>query len=421
MFTSLLVLGWVLAAPAPAADNPDLRVEVRKLVRQLDAAQLAQRDAAEEKLLGMGPRVLELLPEPSAAASEEVKQRLGRIRQKLQLSAAKDALQPSTVTLSAQAMPLSKVLAAIQAQTQNPIELRLDSDGDPALNVALDKTPFWQALDGVLDQAKRTVYPFGQSRAIQVVPRDVRQLPRVGRASYSGPFRIEPVRVAASRDLRNPAGQSLLVTVEVAWEPRLKLIGLKQRMADMAAVDDRGDPLPADDKEAEVEAMVRSDSAAQAFDLPLALPPRSVKEIASLKGTLLAMVPGKIETFRFGDLLKAKNVQQRIAGATVTLEQVRKNNDLWELRMRVGFDEAGDALESHRNWILENEAWLEDADGKPILHDSMGIIGRSKNEAGMTYVYSLKDPPANLTFVYKTPGTIVTTRFPYELKDIRLP
>jgi hypothetical protein len=39
----------------------------------------------------------------------------------------------------------------------------------------------------------------------------------------------------------------------------------------------------------------------------------------------------------------------------------------------------------------------------------------------MSYVFRLYKPPADLTFVYKPPGTVVTRDFPYELKAIRLP
>ena len=85
----------------------------------------------------------------------------------------------------------------------------------------------------------------------------------------------------------------------------------------------------------------------------------------------MAMIPGRIETFRFTKLAGAKDVQQRIAGVTVTLEEVRKNNEAWEVRMLVRFDDAGDALASHRTWIFSNEAYLEGPDGKPIAYDTL--------------------------------------------------
>ena len=113
-----------------------------------------------------------------------------------------------------------------------------------------------------------------------------------------------------------------MVTLEAAWEPRLRIISLMQRMADVRAVDERGDPLPVADREAQPEVPISGEATAVKLDLPLQLPPREVRQIASLKGKLLATIPGRIETFRFSKLADAKNVQQRIAGVTVTLEQV---------------------------------------------------------------------------------------------------
>ena len=146
----------------------------------------------------------------------------------------------------------------------------------------------------------------------------------VGRACYSGPFRFEPVSIVARRDLRRPDAGSLVVTLEAAWEPRLQIISLMQRMADVRAVDERGEPLPVADPAAQPEVPISGEATAVKLDLPLQLPPRDVRQIASLKGKLLATIPGRIETFRFSKLADAKNVQQRIAGVTVTLEQVRK-------------------------------------------------------------------------------------------------
>ena len=135
----------------------------------------------------------------------------------------------------------------------------------------------------------------------------------------------------------------------------------------------------------------------------------------------MAMIPGRIETFRFTKLAGAKNVEQRIAGVTVTLEEVRKNNEAWEVRMLARFDDAGDALASHRTWIFSNEAYLEGPDGKPIAYDTFETTRQGKNEVGVAYLFNPDEPLDKLSFVYKTPGVIVTSGFDYELKDIRLP
>jgi hypothetical protein len=424
MLTSTLLAACVLAGQAAAAADDGQKVEVRRLVRQLNATQLAQRDAAEADLLKLGPQILELLPPVTDGTPAEVAERLGRIRQKLQLAAAQAATRPSLITLRGDALPLSKVLAAFQEQSGNKIvdfRKRFGQEvTDTQLKVAFDKTPFWAALDQLLDQAKLSVYSFGEEGAICLVTRDDAQPPQGIAASYGGPFRFQPIRVVAVRELRDPHGQSLRLQLSVAWEPRLKPIGLKQRMADLKAVDENGNPLAVDDAQAELDVPAGKETAVE-LTLPLKLPPREVKRIASLKGKLLAMLPGKIETFSFEGLTKAKNVEKRVAGVTVTLEQVRQNGSIWEVRMKVRFDEAGQALESHRGWILSNEAYLEGPDGKPIAYDNLELTAQGENEIGLAYGFVLDGPPQQHRFIYKTPGVIVTTGFDYEIKGVQLP
>ncbi len=423
MWTTALLLGCTLAAQAAGA-NDDLKLEVLALVRQLNATRLAQREAAEQELLKLGPQVLDLLPEVNDRTPAEVKQRLGRIRQKLQRAAAEAVASPSLITLNGDALPLSKVLAALQEQSGNKIVDFRKQFGqqvtDPKLTIQLDKTPFWQALDVVLSQAGLQVYAFGEQRAISLVGRDDALAAPAEKASYAGPFRFQPLRIIAVRELQPPQSESLRLVLSVGWEPRLKPIGLRQRMADLKVLDEHGKPLAVDDTQAELEVPARGQTSAELI-LLLKLPPREVKQIASLKGRLAAMLPGKIETFRFGDLTTAKKVEKRIAGVTVTLEQVRQNRSLWEVRMWVRFDEAGQALESYRGWILRNEAYLQGPDGKPVPYDSLEITGQTDDAVGIAYGFVLDAAPKKLQFVYKTPGVIVDTGFDYEIKDVRLP
>lgn len=436
MLHCLLLLTSLLAGQVEKPAEEDLRSDVRRLVRQLDAAQLAQRETAEAELLKCGPAVLDLLPQPNDRQSAEVRQRLGRIRQKLQQRAAENATKSSTITLKADAMPLDKVLAELQRQSGNTIVDQRGEQGDggpqlssPDLKINFNKTPFWQALDQVLDQAGVTVYPFGEKgeRPVISVVGFPNKLPpsqqrrRVGNASYNGPFRFEVASVTARRDFRPTSRGSLMVNVEIAWEPRLRIIGLMQPMASVKAVDDRGKPLSVGSPEAQLDVSVNSNAAAVEMNLPFELSSRNARRIASLKGKLEAMIPGRIETFRFDKLAKAKNVEKRIAGVVVTLEQVSKNNDVWEVRITVHFDDAGDALASHRTWIFNNDAHLEGPDGKPIAFDTFETTAQDKNEVGVAYLFNTDQPLDKLTFVYKTPGTIVNSRFEYELKNIDLP
>jgi hypothetical protein len=423
VLTTLLIAGCLALGEAEAAPAGELPAAVRRLVRQLDADTGQQRDQAEADLIRLGPDVLDLLPD-SARQPPEVKHRLGRVRQQLELLLAEQTSKPGLVTLRGDALPLGEVLADLQKQTGNPIQRseQLPPQAVEAkVNVSFDKTPFWEALDQVLDQAGLTVYPYGEGPALEVVARPENHAPRARGAVYRGPFRIVPLRVIARRELRETHGDSLTLTLEVAWEPRVAPIVLKQPMEALAAVDEKGNPLKAGSPEAEFDVTVNPGQTAAELSVPLELPPREATRIASLKGKLTALLPGKVQTFRFKDLAKAKNVEQRRAGVRVTVQEVRKNNEIWQVAVLLQFDKAGEAFSSHYDWFSRNKAHVEGPDGKPVENAGMEVIRRTETEVGIAYNFDLDKPLEQYTFVYQTPGLLITKEFAYEIKDVKLP
>ena len=121
MIGSLLLITATLVGQASPAEADTLKVEVRRLVHQLDSPRLEKREAAEKRLVELGPEVLPLLPEPNEDMSAEVKTRVDSIRHQVQETAAKTSAQASVVTLHSPGMKLSKILADFQKQTGNPI------------------------------------------------------------------------------------------------------------------------------------------------------------------------------------------------------------------------------------------------------------------------------------------------------------
>ncbi|MBN1909125.1 MAG: hypothetical protein JW818_05245 [Pirellulales bacterium] len=419
--TFFMMAFQVQAAKADEA----MKVAVRRLVRQLDASTLAERDEAEEKLIKLGPEAIDLLPEPTGRMSAEVKQRLARVRQKLEQAAADAAVQASHVTLDDPAIPLSKCLAAITKQTGNKIIDLRDRFGqpknDPTLKVKFNKTPFWEAIDEVCRQSGTAVYPFGPERAVCLMTRPGDQKPASEIGSVTGPFRIMPLEFFARRNLIDPKQSSLMLKLGILWEPRLAPVILTQPLAKVKAVDERGQPVATGRGPEELEVTINPDNIAVELTVPLDLPSRDVKEIAKFTGSLRTLLPGRVATFRFDNLLKAKDVKQRKAGAQVMLRQVRKNNEVWEVWIVVKFDKAGDALESHRDWIYQNEAYLEGPDGKKIDNDGYETAQRGENEIGLVYLFAIEESLAKCKFVYKTPGSLVGSSVQYELKGLKLP
>ncbi len=426
MIASVILLAGILLAPSPNPAEPgDLAARVRQLVGELDSPELAQRQTAEEELLKLGPQVLDLLPRDAGPGKAEAAQRLGRIRQKLQRAQADLGVQAAQVTLRGK-MPLENILASLQQQTGNKISatrlegsrhmLQRDFDAD------FQQTPFWPALDRLLAKAGLAVYPYGEQGSIELVATSGSQPSPLGQhVSYAGPFRFEVVGLLAQRSLRPPQTGSLKLEIEAAWEPRLAPISLKQRMADVQAVDDRGHRLALDTPQATLEIPVPRGPIASRLLLPMALPPREVRAIAELRGTLSVLAPGAVETFRFTDLGRAQRVVKRMAGVSVMLEGATKLGRTLEIRILVRFDQAGDALASHRTWIFNNPAYLEARDAKTVAPDSASPTRQTANEVGIALVFRIDRTPDDYVFVYQTPTMIFTAPLEYRFRDIPLP
>jgi hypothetical protein len=419
---------------APQADR-ELAGRIERLVRQLDDDRAAQRDEAEKELLALAGtsmqtsrRLLDVLPEPSEQMPLALRDRLARIRREIEDRAAKAAVAATAITLPAGDKPLADVIKSIESQTGNRLLDKRQQFGgqenEPiTVSIAVDNEPFWTAVDRILDAAKLSVYNFGGEEGLTLMPRAPDDGPRSGRAAYSGPFRLEILEVQAQRNLRQPDRKSLKLQLEVAWEPRLRPIALSQPLADVAAVDDAGNPIAAEQADAVLDIEVLSGTQAAEIILPFRLPPRSVTRIASLRGKLKALVPGQQVQFKFDDLANAKGKTQRRGGVQVTVDEVRKNNVVWEVHMRFKLDEPNNSLQSHRGWVFQNVSYLQDAAGQRIDQVAFETTLQTADEVGIAYVFDLPEGKGleGLTWVYETPAAIVELPVEYQIKGIDLP
>jgi hypothetical protein len=397
----------------------DLKAEVSRLVRQLDDNERSQREAAEKALVELGVEALNLLPPITPRTPAEVKERLGRVRKTLETTSAESIAQPSLVTLAGE-MPLTEALQAMEQQTGNRVTGYERRSGK--VKVTFDKTPYWQALDEVLDQANLNINEFGgEASALVLTARPENQASRTATGVYSGVFRLEALRLESRRDLRNPAVNGMRLSLGVTWEPRVAPIGLRQQLSEITVVDDRGEAISVAGNQGALNASAELGMSAIEFGIPLPLASREAKRIASIKGRFTALVPGRVESFEFTDIGTARDVEQARAGVVVTFERLRQNVDLYELRMALRFDDAANALESHRGWVYQNEAYLTDKDGKKLENVGFQATRQETNEVGVAYLFDLPDGPEGCKFVYKTPALVLQLPVEYELKDIELP
>lgn len=382
--------------------------------------------AADETKPSGADRELGRLSEASTQIPAAGRNDLTRIREVIEEQTAKAAVAGTKIALSVKKVPLKEVFAAIERQTGNRfIDNREQADDAKAngaiITLELKDEPYWSAVDQLLDQAKLGIYNYGGEDALTIVARDKEDGPRYGRAVYSGPFRMEVLAIEGQRNLRQPGRKSLQLQLEVAWEPRLRPIAISQPVTDLKAVDEAGQRIEVSQPEAVLDVEVPVGTQAAELVLPFALPARSVTKVASLRGKLRALVPAGQVEFRFDELAQASGKTQRRGGVHVMLDEVRKNNAIWEVHMRLRLDEDNPALEAHRDWVFQNISYMVGADGKHIEHAGFETTRQTQNEVGVAYLFDLPDGTDGLSWVYETPAAIVELPVEYEIKDVELP
>jgi hypothetical protein len=413
-----------LAAERPR-EQGELELRVQRLLQMLEDSQRPRRDEAERELIELGEAVLPLLPETDPATSAETKERLTRVRSTLDQAALAAAMKPSRLTLAGE-FALAEILQQFQQQTGNRL---LDfrnrfgqQPSDTRLKIDYQDVEFWSALDQLLDQAGMSTYSFtGEPRTLGIVAASPNQAARVGSASYAGVFRIEPTEIQAQRSLRTPDNASLRVRLEVLWEPRVAPVLIRQPYRDVSLTADDGNAIALLSTDGVAEAPIQSTVAGIDLVLPMQLPDRSIRKVASFKARMYAMVPGREEAFEFDNLEAARNVAKRRGGLEVTLERVRRNGAVYEFRIRLRLVGGEDRFQSHLDWASNNSVYLVNAQGETIDNPNFERYLEREQEIGFAYLFPVPGDLKEYRLVYRSPAAMLTVPVEYELKDIELP
>jgi len=372
-----------------------------------------------------------LLVVPAAAranADEIPSSRLQELVEKLHdPGGVKREIPPTTVTLQLDNVPIWDALRKVEKQTGNKaLDWQREQGGQATAEAArvscgFNATPYWAAVDELLDGAVLDVHGQSGSEALALVSRPRGAVERCGRAAYDGPFRIEALDIQSQRNLRQPDESGLLVQLQIAWEPRLRPIAITQRAADLEATVGEIASLAPQYPDAVYNAEVAAGSQTVDIVLPFKLPPRTAPAISTLRGKLWALVPHRQAMFKFDQLAAAAGKSQRVGDVEIHIDRVFRNDEIWELHMRMKLDESNHALASHRGWAFENRSYLVDADGDVLENVGLETISEDKQEIGIAYFFDPNDGLDGYTWVYETPVDMAETEVNYELRDVELP
>ena len=441
ILTLLLTAASCTFAQEPPDGEMELIERIAELQRALESPQVIDRDVAEKELLKIGTMVLDHLEPTTERTPTDAVQRLNRIRVELDKIAVSEVTQASQVTLAG-TMSVSEALSQIRKQTGNDVDFNEeipDEFTQQELTLDLKQVEFWQALNEVMSRTSLEIDLFGgepgqlrlaPSRAARIAAANPGQpvddptkkiaaeivLPH----DVAGIFDLTVTKISASRNLLNPAQDYCQVTVQVRWEPRLQPISIDLPIDSVKALDEFDQPIVVSNEEQVIHGVVQPEIPELEFLIPIGLLDRQIEVIKSLEATIDAVLPGRIETFRFKHIGALEiGAEQRKAGAVVTFGGIRKNDDLYGVTVSLSFEDSQNALESHQGWAFNNPMYLEDADGKTISPVATETLRQDNGEISIQYYF--KEDPKELTLVYKTAAALVLVPIKFLLKNIPLP
>ena len=440
-FASFFVSATILLADndAAAGEPIDLAAQVPIWIAELDASSIQQRREAEQRLKKAGPDAAEFVPVILDHLSIDARNRLKRITKQWRDDETKTELETTVVDMK-DVKTLAEAFEAIS--TASSVEFDTESAGraiDLSRSIRGSAIPlgFWQAVDNVLDQTDLDInFYAGDRNTLAIVPRDPNRLSRSDSAAYTGIYRLEPTIVTARRVLGSPQRSGLNLTMTISWQPNRTPIGLSIPIKPLSGKLDSGLALQPQASGETIDIATSSELAQSQFYLPMQLPPRQFElarddgdrpnpdatEITRLSGEIVALLPGQRRRFELS--LEEVAASQLQDAMTVSIEAVRRTEPLHEIRVGIELEDSGRSLESHRQWIFENEAYLELPDGGRADHLGYEVYRQTQSGVGIGYLFDFggaEVPPPGTKLIYESPTSVVRNEVSFLLNGIPLP
>ena len=75
----------------------------------------------------------------------------------------------------------------------------------------------------------------------------------------------------------------------------------------------------------------------------------------------------------------ADGTAQTKSGATVTMQSIQANEELFGVTVALSFDDQSNEVDSHQGWTFENDAYLVDPADPEIRHESVAYETVARN------------------------------------------
>jgi len=373
------------AQPEPISDRA-LNQQVTELVRQMDSPSLKDRMNAERQLLALGADALPHLPAPELQRTVAQREIVRRVRIRLEHEAARESVQASRITLTG-TRSLPDLAGEISRQTGNPFRVD-DSLNGQLLSVAWQDQPYWAALRELEQSGVRAAY----DPAARLMRLSRAEPPREAAASIiqtasQEAFRLDAVPVSVQRI--EATGQWLTrCSVRLRSEPRLRPLILRYALDQQALTDDSGLSLSPFNPMSRIEVPLGDGGREVQLRLDF-VSDREPQPPLKLKTAVNLLIAAAEHPVEFTRLENARGVARRRGGVTVTLREIveepAETSRSLRIQLRVAYDVAERAFESHQNWILYNRVRLMNSAGESLAPSDTSTIRQDREQIDLEY------------------------------------
>jgi hypothetical protein len=340
------------------------------------------------------------------------------------------------ITMHLESAPTTEVLAELAKLTGVQItvwpenlweQYKHNHDGPPAsISVDADNKSFWQVMQQISEASKLSPFAMG---AESVITMQFNQSP--GGLFGKRPTSIGPSATITANSLERQHTVNLDsetveptrrcgVNLTAYVDPRLRMIKYHSQPTVETATDENGTILTgAAGNSAQMQATQSKWQLPNLF-LPLDYDPAVSKKLAVLKGSVHVSVASEIEKLEITDLPAASGMQKDVAGRTITIEEVKDENNSVSVELKIT---RGDVpKEQFRE--LTNDIFqavdLRSADGKRRNNSGGGGGGDDEINYSFSASYSNEAEKA-VALVWEIPTKIEEVELPFEFKDLPLP
>lgn len=400
--------GEIRPAEPLQMSEPQLPVLVAQKIRQLSSRQLEVRQTAEKGLVELGPEALPFLPSPEILGDASSRDALRRVRQQLEMLRAREAAQPSRITLSG-SLTASRLEAEFLKQTSNRVHLLTNS---PATTYTINwqGLTFWEAIANLLEVSDLAIDPDSMGSTLTLISSTKSAAERS--VIPSGPFAWS-VESIEQKPLSGTPGSIARLHIRVRTEPRLDPLFVFVNSQDWqvnALVKTAGEKEPALEKlnlwnpSARYELVAGSVQQGTTFTIDAILPEGKIPGEFQISGKALIHTGLVKQEFDFAANRLKPGQSIRRGGVTITIRAVSApETKPATIELSTAYDVSGPAFESHRAWVFHRQAWIER--GKTGTLEPFVELNVTQAAAGITMAeFTFANPLTESdTFVYSAP------------------